>query len=182
MFSSQFNFTRTFLNSFVVSFLGLTHLSYLLVNFLPGVSIDWLYVCRVCFVFFPFSPPKKWTSSIKKKLSDVRSDERLTSDVRRQTSAPPHLMTSRQVRQLSERLRVKTRGGEILVDKERVNGIPFFLSLPPPLCLSWVSTEILVLPTFRWHRSVSWETICCLLWRDKTRSKQKLRCLFIMNQ
>jgi hypothetical protein len=49
MCSSQFNFTRTFLNSFVTSFLGLTHLLHLSVNCLRTVWINCLYVCRVCF-------------------------------------------------------------------------------------------------------------------------------------
>ena len=49
MWSSQFNFTRTFLNSFVTCFLGLTHLLHLLENCLRSVWIDCLYVCRVCF-------------------------------------------------------------------------------------------------------------------------------------
>ncbi len=50
MCSPQFNLTRMFLNSFVECFLGLMILFHLLVNFLRVVSIDCLYVCRVCFV------------------------------------------------------------------------------------------------------------------------------------
>ena len=45
----QFNFARTFLNSFVACFLGLTNLLHLLANCLRAVWIDWLCVCRVCF-------------------------------------------------------------------------------------------------------------------------------------
>ncbi len=50
MCSSQFNLTRMFLNSFVAYFLGLMILFHILVNCLRVVSIDCLYVCRVCFV------------------------------------------------------------------------------------------------------------------------------------
>jgi hypothetical protein len=50
MCSSQFNLTLMFLNSFVVCFLGLILFFHLLVNCLRVVSIDCLYVCRVCFV------------------------------------------------------------------------------------------------------------------------------------
>ena len=50
MYSSQFNLTRMFLNSFVTCFLGLMLLFHLFVICLRVVSIDCLYVCRVCFV------------------------------------------------------------------------------------------------------------------------------------
>ncbi len=50
MSSSQFNLTRMFLNSFVECFLAVVILFHLLVNCLRVVSIDCLYVCRVCFV------------------------------------------------------------------------------------------------------------------------------------
>ena len=49
MYSSPFNLTRMFLNSFVTCFLGLMILFHLSVNCLGVVWIDCLYVCRVCF-------------------------------------------------------------------------------------------------------------------------------------
>jgi hypothetical protein len=106
MYSSPFNLTRMFLNSFVTCFLGLMILFHLSVNCLGVVWIDCLYVCRVCFdcathrgaqkactvpplppsgPVFPFffkKNGKKFFS--KKKWPDVRPDERLTSGVRRQ--------------------------------------------------------------------------------------------------
>jgi hypothetical protein len=110
--SSQFNLTRMFLNSFVTCFLALVILFHLLVNCLRVVSIDCLYVCRVCFVctshlwctvgLYCTSSVTEWPCfqrekkgvfhfflkmgifKSKKKWTDVRPDERLTSDVRRQ--------------------------------------------------------------------------------------------------
>ncbi len=94
MYSSQFNLTRMFLNSFVTCCLGLVILFHLLVNCLRVDWIDCLYVCRVCFDcashqrctvgiycassasewpcfqrkkgFFSIFFQKKWTPAIKK--------------------------------------------------------------------------------------------------------------------
>ncbi len=76
MCSSQFNLTQMFLNSFVVCYLGLIILFHLLVNCLRVVSIDCLYVCRVCFVcvshqctvdLYYVSSASEWTCFQKKK-------------------------------------------------------------------------------------------------------------------
>jgi hypothetical protein len=93
MCSSQFNLTRMFLNSFVTCFLALVILFHLLVNCLRVVSIDCLYVCRVCFVCAS-------KQKIQKKM--VWRQAWREADVRRQTSVPPHLTVWRQVRQLRQ--------------------------------------------------------------------------------
>ncbi len=104
------------MENFVEYFLGLMILFHLLVNCLPVVSINCLYVCRVCFVCSSYqrctvvlyctSSDSEWSCFqrkkkgvfqffsknrffFQKKWSHVRPDERLTSDV---DSVPPHLM------------------------------------------------------------------------------------------
>ena len=49
MCSFRFNFTRTFLKSFVTCFLGLTHHLHPLMNCLRGLWNDYMHVFRVCF-------------------------------------------------------------------------------------------------------------------------------------
>jgi len=104
MYSSQFNLTRMFLNSFVTCCLGLAILFHLLVSCRRVDWIDCLYVCRVCFdcashqwctvgIYctstvseWPCFQRKKWTVSIKKikKTVLVSPDVNLTSVVIRQ--------------------------------------------------------------------------------------------------
>jgi hypothetical protein len=112
MYSSPFNLTRMFLNSFVTCFLGLMILFHLSVNCLGVVWIDCLYVCRVCFdcathqwctdgIYCASAASECPFFSIffKKKMAWRQAWRE--ADVRRQTSAPPHLTVWRQAEQLS---------------------------------------------------------------------------------
>ncbi len=127
MCSPQFNLTRMFLNSFVTCFLGLMILFHLSVNCLGVVWIDCLYVCRVCFdcVSHQWCTVDIYCASdssecpcffiffiyifFKKKM--VWRQAWRESDVRCQTSAPPHLTVWRQTWQLSKEARVSNKTG-----------------------------------------------------------------------
>jgi hypothetical protein len=102
MCSSKFNLTRMFLNSFVVSFLGLMILLHLLVNCLRVVSIDCLYVCRVFFVcvshqwwttgLYCVSASSEWSCFHRNKRGFfICVKKRIFFKKNGLTSVPPHL-------------------------------------------------------------------------------------------
>ena len=163
MCSSQFNLTRMFLNSLVACFLGLMILFHLLVNCLRVVWIDCLYVCRVCFdcashqwctagiycasaaYEWPFFQRKKGFFSFffEKKMAWRQAWRE--ADVRRQTSALPHLTVWRQARQL-------------IGDPSLFNVIRSVVVLVRMLSIVEVARS---------------STFCCLLWINKARAKEK---------